>query len=957
MKFLTNANLTGNEFENVKRIQFTTSSGGQASQPGALYWAPEDKTLSLGTINGSSIEIGQENVLPIMNQTGALIPDGAVVGYDGALGASGIIKGKLYTANGVEPAEFLLGIATHDIPNGEIGHVATFGKLRGLNTTGTPYGETWVAGDILWAHPTVPGGLTKVKPTAPNLKINMAAVTSVHATQGSIVIRATYGSYLGDNHNSHIANLANNDILVYNSGNSRWENVPITAHTHTFASLTSKPTTLSGYGITDAAPSSHVGSTGAAHGVATTSVNGFMSSADKSKLDGIATNANNYAHPANHLPAIITQDANNRFVTDAEKATWNAKASGSHAHDATDITSGTLSTSRVPNLDMGKITTGSLESTRIHEPSYVIAGVTRTARSLFDVLRADRGAFLPASQIIIEKSIDAGVTWENANITDDTKARLFTGQRPSIPLPLKDGVKNTDCMIRITITGMRYNVPGGTPETEKYNFWSSTYVQSTERYFALNEGWVWMSSNSDRIHCRVERATGANPTSWLLDREAFMAGWSGGNYISLSGNTFGGGTTQTGNTWNWRFTFRTATTSNDFDNAKLSLTYPSTAQVINHIKLGGINVWTSANNLMYNDHLYSWDVGMNATFPAELKATTFKNLQGVEVSYSNHDHGTVYEPKNSNIQGHISSTSNPHSVTKAQVNLGNVQNYGLSTQLEAETGAIDTAYMTPLKTKQAIDSLQAVKSVAGKTGTVTLGPSDVGAMASNHDASAVTSSKITNWDAAYTHSISAHLALGTTSTTAFRGDYGNTAYTHSQAAHAPSNAQANQTLTSGNGMEAWTATSGNLTIAMGTPSTLTTSTTNSLTATSHAHEVTFPVTSVNTKTGAVSLTASDVGAAAVTHTHVLADITNAGNLAAINTNASTSNYLRGDGTWVTPPDTTYSEISEAEITAGTASTLRTITARRLKFVQDNTERYHVGTTPPSNTKLLWIDTN
>ena len=39
------------------------------------------------------------------------------------------------------------------------------------------------------------------------------------------------------------------------------------------------------------------------------------------------------------------------------------------------------------------------------------------------------------------------------------------------------------------------------------------------------------------------------------------------------------------------------------------------------------------------------------------------------------------------------------------------------------------------------------------------------------------------------------LALGTTSTTAFRGDYGNTAYTHSQTAHAPSNAQKNSDIT------------------------------------------------------------------------------------------------------------------------------------------------------------------
>ena len=40
-----------------------------------------------------------------------------------------------------------------------------------------------------------------------------------------------------------------------------------------------------------------------------------------------------------------------------------------------------------------------------------------------------------------------------------------------------------------------------------------------------------------------------------------------------------------------------------------------------------------------------------------------------------------------------------------------------------------------------------------------------------------------------------HLSLGTTSSTAYRGDYGNTAYTHSQAAHAPSNAQKNSDIT------------------------------------------------------------------------------------------------------------------------------------------------------------------
>ena len=37
-------------------------------------------------------------------------------------------------------------------------------------------------------------------------------------------------------------------------------------------------------------------------------------------------------------------------------------------------------------------------------------------------------------------------------------------------------------------------------------------------------------------------------------------------------------------------------------------------------------------------------------------------------------HTGVYEPSNSNIQSHISSTLNPHGVTKTQVGLGNVDN-------------------------------------------------------------------------------------------------------------------------------------------------------------------------------------------------------------------------------------------------------------------------------------------
>ena len=63
--------------------------------------------------------------------------------------------------------------------------------------------------------------------------------------------------------------------------------------------------------------------------VATNLLDGLMSSTDKSKLDGIEQNANNYTHPVQHSPSVITQDENNRFVTDIQINNWNNKIDSS----------------------------------------------------------------------------------------------------------------------------------------------------------------------------------------------------------------------------------------------------------------------------------------------------------------------------------------------------------------------------------------------------------------------------------------------------------------------------------------------------------------------------------------------------------------------------------------------------------------------------------------------------
>ena len=57
------------------------------------------------------------------------------------------------------------------------------------------------------------------------------------------------------------------------------------------------------------------------------------------------------------------------------------------------------------------------------------------------------------------------------------------------------------------------------------------------------------------------------------------------------------------------------------------------------------------------------------------------------------------------LNAHVGNTNNPHSTNKAQVGLGNVDNYSVASQAEAEAGNTDSRYMTPLKVKQAIAAL------------------------------------------------------------------------------------------------------------------------------------------------------------------------------------------------------------------------------------------------------------
>lgn len=192
---------------------------------GEMTWNAAEQTLDIGLHSAVTLQVGQELHYHVVNETGSLITNGTLCMAAGTHGASGKLLVKPWDASGL--SKYILGIATSDIPTVDVGvdgtgYVTAFGKVRGVQTNGANYGETWIAGDIIYAGGT--SGLTKVLPSAPKTKTTVAMVINAHATNGTFFVRPTWGSQLGEDELVQLSNLAGGDVLVYNAVEGRFEN-------------------------------------------------------------------------------------------------------------------------------------------------------------------------------------------------------------------------------------------------------------------------------------------------------------------------------------------------------------------------------------------------------------------------------------------------------------------------------------------------------------------------------------------------------------------------------------------------------------------------------------------------------------------------------------------------------------------------------------------------------------
>jgi hypothetical protein len=214
--------------DNVPFLGFSTNPSPPIPDPppvGTLYWNG-GYTLNLRMTSNVTQAIGENQYYYI--KASATISKGQLIMFDGAVGSSGVLKGKPST--GVTNGQLIMGVAAEDIALNDFGLVSNFGLVRGFNTSGAPYGETWADGDTLYYNPSFAGGLTKTQPLAPTPHVVVAAVVNAATGgSGSVFVRVLPEPLVSQLSDVYVTSLAGDDILVYDSTDQRWENKAPTA--------------------------------------------------------------------------------------------------------------------------------------------------------------------------------------------------------------------------------------------------------------------------------------------------------------------------------------------------------------------------------------------------------------------------------------------------------------------------------------------------------------------------------------------------------------------------------------------------------------------------------------------------------------------------------------------------------------------------------------------------------
>jgi hypothetical protein len=214
----------------VDSITYDTATLIEPDAIGETAWSPDERTIAVNKGGGVLQYLSQDLSYPVArNADTVTLTAGMLVMVDPTQPAQGQrLRVVRMNNNGTFPSDLFVGMVIETILANETGFVKWFGQVKKLSLSSLqPVGETWAEGDILWPNPSVAGGMSNVEPTAPALKITVAAVLRITGNQLNVLLRPNLRSKVADLHDVQLTTPTDGQVLRYDSG--VWENDTLTA--------------------------------------------------------------------------------------------------------------------------------------------------------------------------------------------------------------------------------------------------------------------------------------------------------------------------------------------------------------------------------------------------------------------------------------------------------------------------------------------------------------------------------------------------------------------------------------------------------------------------------------------------------------------------------------------------------------------------------------------------------
>ncbi len=220
-------------------------------------------------------------------------------------------------------------------------------------------------------------------------------------------------------------------------------------------------------------------------------------------------------------------------------------------------------------------------------------------------LGAPRTMFAKAAGIVVAYSTDGGETWLDYEATDDAKVGLFSsGRNFYIGKSSTAGGSSTDYMLRVTL-----------------------HTSAAGIYTVLNKFIIFVGTNGSTgcyctIRCRTQQNYENNVDTWVTRADQVpITGWTGYNVINIVG-TATYGNTKGSQYGEWQFIFGCTGYSGS----------SSGLYIYKIFGYGGVG-WATPSTMAKTGHIYAFDASQNATFPAQVQATSFKKTGGTSSQF------------------------------------------------------------------------------------------------------------------------------------------------------------------------------------------------------------------------------------------------------------------------------------------------------------------------------------